>query len=172
MCRTPAEFVRVPLTALLPASAPLTQIFTVAPSHVAARGAHVLSGSVAVPSAFCSPPMLTCPSGCAGVPLFAYIEYTIPAGFSLNTTVRHPVPSAVGYTHASSVEAVLRSRLLLSATVTQLVATPAKDSAPPNLPVVHVAPASVPVFPLPDVSARAVPLPSSKAHAPTRPFAT
>ena len=68
------EFVSVPLTACVPASVPLTQRLSVEPFQVAARCVHALSGSVDEPSAFFSPPMFSCPSGCAEVPLFAYSE--------------------------------------------------------------------------------------------------
>src|SRR4051794_6393746 len=89
-------------------------------------------------------------------------------GCSLRITVRHSEPRAVGCTHASRVMAVVRSRLLASATVTRLL-VPLKLSAPPNLPVATcVAPVIVPGLFWPEESAAVGPVVSSKPHAPTR----
>src|ERR1700674_3674685 len=83
-------------------------------------------------------------------------------------TIIHPL-SEVGYTHASSVIALPRSREGESATDTQLL-LPLKDSALPNRPpAAHVAPETVPVLPLPDRSVTLEPLPSSNEYAATRP---
>src|SRR6266496_2792291 len=83
--------------------------------------------------------------------------------------VRHWEPSAVGFTQASSVIALVRSSEVESATFTMLL-TPLKLSAEPNLPlVVQVAPEIVPLFPLPDRSGSEVPDPWSKLYAATSP---
>src|SRR4051812_9094468 len=95
----------------------------------------------------------------------------MPPVCSLKRTVRQVEPRAVGKTHASSVDAVLRSRVAPSGTVAQLP-PPSNDSALPYLPEVHVVAVAVPSFPRPDESATAVPDPSSNAHAPTRAVAT
>jgi hypothetical protein len=73
------------------------------------------------------------------------------AGCSLNTTVRHPLPTATGRIHASIVMAVVRSSEFASGIVTQSL-TPSKLSAPPDLPVVRVGPEIVPALPLPEAS--------------------
>src|SRR6476620_7083995 len=89
-------------------------------------------------------------------------------GCSLRMTVRQSAPTAVGWTHASSVMPVVRSRLFASGTVTQLL-VPLKLSAPPNLPAaLCVAPVIVPVLLWPEASAAVVPVVSSKPQAPTR----
>src|SRR5262245_57239943 len=76
---------------------------------------------------------------------------------------------AAGLTQASRVMAPVKSRLLESLTVTQLL-LPLKDRAPPNLPAVQVAALTVPLLPLPEESPTAVPEPSSKPRAATRVF--
>src|SRR5690348_5043858 len=77
---------------------------------------------------------------------------------------------AVGYTHASSVMALARSREAESATVTQLF-VPLNDRALPYLPeVLQVAPEIVPAFPFPEASPSVEPVPSSKLYAATRVF--
>src|SRR5262245_37048337 len=77
--------------------------------------------------------------------------------------------AALGRTQASRVMPVVRSRALLSATVTQSL-TPSKDSAWPKRPLAfQVAPLMVPLRPLPVRSPRVVPLPSLKLYAATRP---
>src|SRR6266536_1558726 len=82
-------------------------------------------------------------------------------------TVRQPF-AVDGFTHASNVMPVVRSKLAESFTVTQLLA-PLKDKALPKRPdVLHVAPVIVPVLLLPDRSVTAVPLPSLNAYAATR----
>ena len=69
---------------------------------------------------------------------------------------------AVGKTHASSVNAVVRLSSAVEATVTQSL-TPSKVRALPKRPwVVQVAPVMVPVCPLPEASAVLVPVPSLK----------
>ena len=57
----------------------------------------------------------------------------------MDTTVRHSVPSAVGYTHASSVTPLVTSSEAESGTVTQSF-TPSNDSALPERPIVHEGP--------------------------------
>src|ERR1700704_220972 len=87
-------------------------------------------------------------------------------GCSFTTAVCQE-PIAVGFSQASTVIPVVRSRVAESGTETQAFVN---ESALLNLPpVTHVALESVPLFPLPDWSATVVPLPSSNAHAPTRP---
>src|SRR4051794_30711514 len=97
------------------------------------------------------------------------MPYASPPVWPLSIAVRQP-PAAVGFTHASSVIAFVRSSELESAMLT-MSSTPSKDSARPNLPVVDRAtpPASVPPLPLPDESIAAVPLVSSKPYAATSP---
>src|SRR5262245_32122607 len=63
---------------------------------------------------------------------------------------------------------LVRSRLLLSATVTQL-STPLNDRAWPNRPTAQVAPERVPLLLEPEASAVVVPLPSLTPSASTRP---
>jgi len=75
----------------------------------------------------------------------------------------HPEGSAVGYTQASRVIPLVRSKEFESFTVTQLLLPPLKLRALPNLPwLVQDAPVIVPVLPCPDASVTIVPLPSSK----------
>src|SRR3954469_7639375 len=82
--------------------------------------------------------------------------------------VRQPLWVTAGLTNAETVN-VLRSRLLASGIVTQLL-LPLKLSAPPYLPVVHVVPLSVPPLPEPEASATVPPDPSLKPYAATRPL--
>src|SRR3954453_1424565 len=89
-------------------------------------------------------------------------------GCSLNSTVRHVLPSELGRTHASTVIPVVRSRSLASAIETTSL-IPSNDSAPPVLPAAfQVGPLIVPGWFLPDTSASVVPLPASKLYAATR----
>src|SRR3954469_4588563 len=83
-------------------------------------------------------------------------------------TVRQ-AESTDGRTQASSVIALVRSRLLASGTLTWSL-TPSKDSAEPNLPVSErVGPLIVPTLPVPEASVAVVPVVSSKPNAATRP---
>src|SRR3954447_11797290 len=91
----------------------------------------------------------------------------MPPGRSFRATVAHP-ESATGRTHASSVEARVRSSVFESGTTTRLD-VPLKDSAEPNFPAAHVALEAVPLLALPDASATAVPVFSSNPYAATRP---
>src|SRR5262245_21030388 len=87
----------------------------------------------------------------------------------LNMISRHS-PNAVGYTQASRVIPVVKSRDAESLMVT-MAATPSNCNALPNRPeLVHAAPLIVPELPLPDLSAALRPLPSSKPSAATRPL--
>src|SRR3954452_11684000 len=74
--------------------------------------------------------------------------------------------SVRGLAHRSVVRSRVMSRDGESATWTQSL-TPLNDSAPPNLPVVHVAPRTAPVLPVPDASTAVAPEPSSKPSART-----
>src|SRR5436190_9691911 len=75
---------------------------------------------------------------------------------------------SVGYTQASRVIPLVRSKESESFTVTRL--NPSKLRALPNLPwLVQVAPLIVPVLPNPDTSVTVVPLPSSKLYPATSP---
>src|SRR6478672_1086722 len=86
-------------------------------------------------------------------------------------TLVQPV-SVVGLTQASRVMPVVRSRRLLSATVTQLL-VPLNIRAPPNLPAeVQEVLLTVPVRLWPEESLAVVPAASSKPQAPTRPATT
>src|ERR687885_2490 len=60
---------------------------------------------------------------------------------SFVTTVRQLAPSAVAFTHASTVIAEVRSSELESGTVTQLV-VPLNERAPPEWPAAEAAPAT------------------------------
>jgi hypothetical protein len=94
--------------------------------------------------------------------LFAYRPYANPPGRSLSATVRQAVPSVEGFTQASSVMPVLKSKLAESFTVTQLL-VPLNDNALPNLPAaLHEAPVIAPVFAQPETSLTVSPAPSSK----------
>src|SRR3954463_14743695 len=87
-------------------------------------------------------------------------------------TVVHPADAAAGLTQASRVIPVVRSRRLLSATVTQALA-PLNERAPPKRPaVVHDAFETAPLSAWPVESDAVVPLVSSKPQAPTRPVVT
>ena len=78
-------------------------------------------------------------------------------------TSRHSLVTAVGYTHASSVIALVSRSEEASGTVT-FAFVPLKESAFPNLPcVVHVADPMVPPLPVPEASAVELPEPSLKA---------
>src|SRR5882672_412179 len=88
-------------------------------------------------------------------------------------TVRNPFVapplSAVGYSQASSVMPVVRSKSGASLIVTQLF-MPLKDRAVPALPVVtQEAPVITPLLPLPDASLTVAPLPSLNPYAATNP---
>src|SRR3954470_21768004 len=96
------------------------------------------------------------------------MPYASPPVCSLTTAVCQPLATD-GFTHASTVIPVVRSRVAESGTVTSDV-VPLKDRAPLNLPpVTCVAFAAVPLFALPDGSPTVVPVVSSKAQAPTSP---
>src|SRR4051794_7783568 len=93
----------------------------------------------------------------------------MPPGFSLKTTVRQELPSADGFTHASTVMPVPRCSASESGTVTHVEA-PLKLSARPNLPaVVQAAFAATPLLPFPVASGMLVPLPWSNEYAATGP---
>src|SRR3954467_15872901 len=77
-------------------------------------------------------------------------------------------PRPVGFTQASSVMAVVRSRDAESLTETKAL-LPLKLRAFPHLPVTHVAPFTVPELPLPEMSEIVLPFPSSNPYAATRP---
>jgi hypothetical protein len=102
---------------------------------------------------------------------FAYNVYARSFVNSFITTVRQAAPpAAVGYTHASSVIAVVRRSDAESATLTMLL-VPLNVSALPYLPdVVQVALESVPVLLLPEASLVVVPVPSSKLYEATGPL--
>ena len=81
---------------------------------------------------------------------------------SFRIAVRQLLPRLVGWTQASRVMPVVRSRLLWSGMVTAAL-VPLKLSAWPYLlVVVQVALVRVPLLPLPDWSGVVVPLPVSK----------
>src|SRR5712692_5772764 len=81
----------------------------------------------------------------------------------------HPPVAVVGYTHASSVIPLVRSKVVESFTVTKL--DPLKERALPNLPCAdQVGPVSVPVLEFPDASAVVVPVPSLNEYAATSPL--
>jgi hypothetical protein len=84
-------------------------------------------------------------------------------------TSRQALEAVAGFTHASSVIAVVSWSDVELGTLTRAL-EPLKRSALPNFPdAVHVAPEIVPVFPFPDASATVVPEPSSNEYAATRP---
>src|SRR5918992_2407284 len=94
----------------------------------------------------------------------------MPLDECLKIAVRQP-PSAVGFTHASSVMPVARSSEGLSGTVTQLL-EPSNVSAPPNRPIgAQPVAVAVPWLPNPEASATVAPAPSLKAYAATWPGA-
>src|SRR5271155_5204960 len=81
----------------------------------------------------------------------------------------HPVGAVVGFTHASSVTALVRWRDAASF-ITTWAFVPLKDRAPPYLPlVVQVALTIVPVLPFPETSLTVVPDPALKSYAATSP---
>src|SRR4029453_11078722 len=83
--------------------------------------------------------------------------------------VRQPEGTAVGYTQASKVAAVVRPREDEPSTRTRSF-TPSRRTAPPSLPVVQVGPFTrVTALPLPEESAAVAPAPSLKAHPATSP---
>src|SRR4051794_13942840 len=100
---------------------------------------HAFGGSGADPCTSFSPIVETRPYGRPESEL-AIIAYARSPVYSLASTVRHAFVVDVGYTHASIVIPVVRSRSWLSPTVTQSL-TPSNDSALPFFPVpFHVAP--------------------------------
>ena len=89
-------------------------------------------------------------------------------GTSLRTIVPQSDRPSVGYTHASKVTPLLRSRESESLTVTK--SEPLKERALPFLAVVvRAAPVIVPALPLPETSATTLPLLSLKEYAATGP---
>ena len=78
---------------------------------------------------------------------------------SFRATVRQPPPC--GFTQASRVMPLERSREAESAIVTQSL-TPSNESALPVLPAAQVGPESVPVLAEPELSAAELPEPASK----------
>src|SRR4051794_35434364 len=84
-------------------------------------------------------------------------------------TSRHALVTAVGFTHASSVIALVSCSGVEFGTVTREL-VPLKETAPLYFPAgVRVTFASVPVLPFPDASVTVVPDVSSKEYAATRP---
>src|SRR4051812_32063503 len=146
-------------TAWEAASAPFTERRSVEPSNVDARCVHVFSGTADDPAAVADAPFDTYASGTPEATSIPYGKPPPPR--SLATTACH-LAAEVGYTHASSVSAVVRSRAAESGTVT-VSALPSNDRALPNRPAVdHVAPETEPVRPLPEASAAVAPVPASK----------
>src|SRR5688572_5128667 len=93
----------------------------------------------------------------------------MPPARSLKMTVRQMLPSAVGFTHASSVIAVVRCSEAESGIETTSPA-PSKESAFPNFPAgSQLAPTTIPALPLPERSATDTPPPSSNEYAATKP---
>ena len=86
----------------------------------------------------------------------------MPPAACLKAIVRQVVPSAFGFTQASSVIPAVRSSEAESGTVIQFVGAVEGEREPPDLPVVdQVAPEMVPAFPLPDASGTVAPVPVS-----------
>ena len=82
-------------------------------------------------------------------------------GISFIRMLRQPA-TLEGRTHASTVNALVRFRLVEWLTLTMSL-TPSKFSAPPNLPaVVQAASTMVPLLLAPDESVRVEPLPALK----------
>src|SRR4029077_7116930 len=99
---------------------PFTNRRSVVPSHVVATWVQTFAASAVVPLESNLPPAGTATPAGTKLSLDAYRPYTRSPGFSLTAIVRHAALSAVGLTHASSVNPFVRSSDAESGTVTQL----------------------------------------------------